>query len=44
MYGTSKPFMNQLGDIFEKEFKVEKRVEGVKKSNLTLYTLRFSAN
>lgn len=44
MYGTSEKFMNQLGEIFEKEFNVEKRVEGVQKSKMILYTLRFSAN
>lgn len=44
LYGTSKPFMEKLGELFEKEFGVEKRVEGVQKSKMILYTLRFSAN
>lgn len=44
LYGTSEKFMNQLGEIFEKEFGVEKRIEGVQKSKMVLYTLRFSAN
>lgn len=44
LYGTSELFMNRLGEFFEKEFGVEKRVEGVQKSKMTLYTLRFSAN
>ena len=35
--------MTKLGELFEKEFGVEKRVEGVQKSNMILYTLRFSA-
>ena len=43
LYGTSKEFMTKLGELFEKEFGVEKRVEGVQKSNMVLYTLRFSA-
>lgn len=43
LYGTSKKFMNQLGELFEKEFNVEKRVEGIQKSKMILYTLRFSA-
>lgn len=29
MYGTSEKFMTQLGEIFEKEFGVEKRIEGI---------------
>lgn len=41
LYGTSYNFMNSLGEIFEKEFNVEKRVEGIQKSNMILYTLRF---
>lgn len=44
LYGTSKEFMTKLGDIFEKEFGVEKRVEGVQKSNMILYTLRFNSH
>lgn len=44
MYSTSSKFLNQLGDLFEKEFGVKKRIEGVKKSKMMLYTLRFSAN
>lgn len=32
-----------MGDIFEKEFDVIKRVEPVKKSKMILYTLRFHA-
>ena len=35
--------MTKLGELFEKEFRVEKRVEGVQRSNMVLYTLRFSA-
>lgn len=44
LYGTSFEFMSQVGNIFESEFKVEKRIEGINKHNLTLFTLRFSAN
>lgn len=44
LYGTSKVFMDNLGEYFEKEFNVEKRVEGIQKSKMILYTLRFSAN
>lgn len=44
MYGTSEKFMTQLGEIFEKEFGIEKRIEGIQKSKMVLYTLRFSAN
>lgn len=45
IYTTSKKFANQLGDIFESEFKtkIERRVEGTKKSNMVLYLLRFTA-
>ena len=43
LYGTSEKFLIQLGELFEKEFKVEKRIEGIKKTKMTLYTLRFSA-
>ena len=44
LYGTSYKFMYQLGELFENEFNVEKRIEGVKKKDMILYTLRFSAN
>ena len=44
LYGTSNKFMKKLGEIFEKEFNVLKRIEGIQKSNMILYTLRFSAN
>lgn len=44
LYSTSEKFMNQLGDIFEKEFGVRKRIEGIQKSKMVLYTLRFSSN
>ena len=30
LYGTSEQFLSKLGDIFEKEFDVIKRVEPVK--------------
>jgi len=43
-YGTSKPFFEQLGNIFEKEFNVSKRIESTIKENIELYCLRFSAN
>lgn len=43
LYGTSEQFLSKLGDIFEKEFDVIKRVEPVKKSKMILYTLRFHA-
>lgn len=43
LYGTSEQFLSKLGDIFEKEFNVVKRVEPVKKSKMILYTLRFHA-
>lgn len=43
LYGTSYKFMNDLGEFFEKEFNISKRVEGVQKSKMILYTLRFSA-
>lgn len=44
LYGTSNEFMTKLGEIFEKEFGVEKRVEGIQKTKMILYTLRFSAH
>ena len=44
LYGTSEKFMSQLGEIFEKEFGIEKRIEGIQKTKMTLFTLRFSAN
>lgn len=44
LYGTSEVFMNSLGEYFEKEFNVKRRIEGVQKSKMTLYTLRFSSN
>lgn len=43
-YGTSKLFLEQIGNIFEKEFGVKKRIEGTVKTNITLYCLRFYAN
>lgn len=43
LYGTSKAFMTKLGELFEEEFGVEKRIDGVQKSKMVLYTLRFSA-
>lgn len=43
-YGTSKPYLNQLGEMFEKEFGVEKRIESTTKTNIELFCLRFSAN
>ena len=45
IYTTSEKFANQLGDIFESEFKtkIERRVEGTQKSNMVLYLLRFTA-
>ena len=36
--------MEQIGNLFENEFGVTKRIEGVKKSNMILYTLRFHSN
>lgn len=44
LYGTSYKFMEQIGNLFENEFGVTKRIEGVKKSNMILYTLRFHSN
>ena len=44
LYGTSYKFMTDLGNLFEEQFNVSKRVEAVKKSKIVLYTLRFSAN
>lgn len=44
LYGTSFNFMSKLGDLFEQEFNVEKRVEGIQKSKMILYTLRFYSN
>lgn len=43
-YGTSKPFLEQIGRIFEDEFNVKMRIEGTVKNRVTLYCLRFSAN
>ena len=36
-------FDKELMGLFEKEFNVEKRVEGIQKSKMILYTLRFHA-
>lgn len=41
IYGTSYKFLEQLGNIFENEFEVEKRIEGTIKHTMTLYCLRF---
>lgn len=44
LYGTSYDFMHQLGELFEKEFDVQMRIEGIQKSKMMLYTLRFHSN
>ena len=43
-YGTSKPFLEQIGLIFEKEFNVEMKIDSTIKTKLTLYCLRFNSN
>lgn len=43
-YSTSKYFLEQIGNLFEKTFNVQKRIEGTIKTNIMLYCLRFSAN
>lgn len=44
MVGTSKDYLKQIGELFKQEFKVEYRIEPHKKTNMVMYTLRFSAN
>ena len=44
MYATSKKWANQIANIFEGTYNVEKRIEGIQKSKMILYTIRFSAN
>jgi len=44
LYATSEKWSNQIGDLFEKTFDVSKRIEGIKKTQMILYTIRFSSN
>lgn len=44
LYATSYKFLEQIGSFFEKEFGVEMRIEGTKKSKMILYCLRFNAH
>lgn len=44
LVGTSKDYLEQIGELFKQEFKVEYRIEPHKKTNMVMYTLRFSAN
>lgn len=44
LYSTSKPYMEQLGNMFEQKFGVEKRIEGTIKTKMELFCLRFSAH
>lgn len=43
MVGTSKPYMTQIGKMFEEEFGVEMRLLGRQRTNMIMYELRFSA-
>ena len=43
LYATSESWSHQIGDLFERNFNVKKRVEGIKKSFMILYTIRFFA-
>lgn len=41
LYGTSKSYMKQLGELFESTFNVEKRIESTIKTKMELFCLRF---
>lgn len=43
-YGTSKIFLSQIGEIFEKYFDVKYIIDVSKRKNMNLYCLRFNAN
>ena len=43
-YGTSKKFLIQIGEIFEKEFNIKYIIDETKKKNMILYCLRFNSN
>lgn len=43
IYSTSKPFLEQIGKIFEKEFDVKPIIDVANKKNIDLYCLRFYA-
>jgi len=43
-YATSKPFLEQIGTIFEKEFNVKFIIEGTIKTKMELFCLRFNSN
>jgi len=43
-YATSKPFLEQIGKIFEKEFDIEYLIKGTIKTNIELFCLRFNCN
>lgn len=43
IYGTQKHFLNQIKEIFEKEFNIIGIIEESKKSSLILYQLRFNS-
>ncbi len=44
IYGTSKPFLEQIGKIFEAEFSIKHIIDSSKKKNVRLYCLRFNSN
>lgn len=43
-YATSKVFLQQIGEIFQKEFSIKYIIDSTIKSNMTLYCLRFHSN
>jgi hypothetical protein len=43
-FGTSKIFLQQIGEIFQKEFNVKYIIDESKKANMILYCLRFNSN
>lgn len=44
IYATSKPFLEQIGKIFENEFNIKYIIDSTKKKNVELYCLRFNSN
>lgn len=44
IYGTSKPFLEQIGNIFKEKFNIESIYDVANKKNVDLYCLRFNAN
>lgn len=44
IYSTSKYFLEQIGEIFNKKFDLEYKIDRTKKKNVELFLLRFNKN